>query len=151
MHSLDIPMDKISYKIVETSRELKEAFTVRRKVFVEEQGISQDIELDSRDDEALHMVVKDGSRIIGTARVLFPAPNLAKIERMAILRPFRRKGVGGGMVSFLNEELKNRQISKAVLHAQHSAVAFYKSCGFVELGTPFYEAGIKHLRMEMGL
>ena len=144
-------MEKLRYKIVESGHELKGAFAVRRKVFVEEQGISQDIQLDSHDDEALQMVVKDGDRVIGTARVLFPAPNVAKIERMAILRPFRRKGIGSGMVSFLNEELKNRQISKAVLHAQHSAVAFYKSCGFVELDTPFYEAGIIHLRMERKL
>ncbi len=144
-------MNKLCYKIVESGQELKEAFMVRKKVFVEEQGISEDIELDSHDDEALHMVVKDGERVIGTARVLFSSPNVAKIERMAILRPFRRKGIGSGIVSFLNEELRNRQMSKVVLHAQHSAVAFYKSCGFVESGTPFYEAGITHLRMEMEL
>ncbi len=144
-------MNKLCYKIVESGQELKEAFLVRKKVFVEEQGISEDIELDSHDDEALHMVVKDGERVIGTARVLFSSPNVAKIERMAILRPFRRKGIGSGIVSFLNEELRNRQISKVVLHAQHSAIAFYKSCGFVESGTPFYEAGITHLRMEMEL
>lgn len=144
-------MNKLCYKIVESGQELKEAFMVRKKVFVEEQGISEDIELDSHDDEALHMVVKDGERVIGTARVLFSSPNVAKIERMAILRPFRRKGIGSGIVSFLNEELRNRQMSKVVLHAQHSAIAFYKSCGFVESGTPFYEAGITHLRMEMEL
>ena len=88
------------------------------------------------------MVVKDGGRVIGTARVLFPAPGVAKIERMAILRPFRRKGIGSSIISFLNTELKNRQIRKAVLHAQCSSVAFYKSCGFVESGLPFNEAAL---------
>ena len=144
-------MDKLSYKLVESGQELAAAFMVRKEVFVEEQGISEDIELDSHDDEALHMVVKDGGRVIGTARVLFPAPGVAKIERMAILGPFRRKGIGSRIISFLNTELKNRQIRKAVLHAQYSSVAFYKSCGFVESGMPFNEAGIRHLRMEREL
>lgn len=144
-------MDKLSYKLVESGRELAAAFKVRKEVFVEEQGISEDIELDNQDSEALHMVVKDGGRVIGTARVLFPAPGVAKIERMAILRPFRRKGIGSRIISFLNTELKNRQIRKAVLHAQYSSVAFYKSCGFVESGLPFSEAGIRHLRMEKEL
>lgn len=144
-------MGKLSYKLVESGQELAEAFKVRKEVFVEEQGISQGIELDSHDDEALHMVVKDGDRVIGTARVLFPAPGVAKIGRMAVLRPFRRKGIGSSIISFLNTELKNRQIRRAVLHAQYSSVAFYKSCGFIELGMPFNEAGIKHLRMEREL
>ena len=144
-------MDKLSYKLVESGRELAAAFKVRKEVFVEEQGISQSIELDSHDDEALHRVVKDGGRVIGPARVLFPAPGVAKIERMAILGPFRRKGIGSRIISFLNTELKNRQIRKAVLHAQYSSVAFYKSCGFVESGLPFNEAGIRHLRMEKEL
>lgn len=144
-------MGKLNYKLVESGKELAEAFKVRKEVFVEEQGISEDIELDNHDSEALHIVVKDGKRVIGTARVLFPAPSVAKIERMAILRPFRRKGIGSRIISFLNTELKNRQIRKVVLHAQYSSVAFYKSCGFVESGMPFNEAGIRHLRMEREL
>jgi predicted GNAT family N-acyltransferase len=144
-------MGKLNYKLVESGKELAEAFKVRKEVFVEEQGISEDIELDSNDSEALHIVVKDGERVIGTARVLFPAQGVAKIERMAILRPFRRKGIGSRIISFLNTELKNRQIRKVVLHAQYSSVAFYKSCGFAESGMPFNEAGIRHLRMEREL
>jgi len=144
-------MDKLNCIIVESDKELKEALKVRKKVFIEEQGISEDIELDGHDSEALHIVVKYGERIIGTARVLFLAPDVAKIERMAILEAFRRKGIGSKIISFLNTELKNRQISKIVLHAQYSSVAFYKSCGFVESGVPFDEADIRHLRMEKEL
>ena len=144
-------MGKLNYKLVESRKELEEAFKVRKEVFVEEQGISEDIELDSNDSEAMHIVVKDGKSVIGTARVLFPAKGVAKIERMAILRPFRRKGIGSKIISFLLAELKNRQIRKVVLHAQYSSVAFYKSCGFAESGVPFNEAGIRHLRMEREL
>ncbi len=144
-------MGKLSYKLVASDRELKAAFEVRMQVFVEEQGISEELELDDFDQEALHMVVKDGERVIGTARVLFLAANQAKIERMAVLKPFRRKGIGSGIISFLNEELRNKQVEQVVLHAQYAVVAFYKSCGFEESGLPFQEAGIKHIKMERQL
>ncbi len=146
-YSIYITMGKLSYKLVASSRELKGAFEVRKQVFVEEQGISEDIELDEHDVEALHMVVKDKDRVIGTARVLFLAMNQAKIERMAILKPFRRRGIGRKIISFLNEELRNRKVKQVILHAQYPVVAFYKSCGFEESGSPFWEAGIKHMKM----
>ena len=141
-------MGKLSYKLVANDRELEEAFEVRREVFVEEQGISEDLVFDGHDGEALHMVVKDGQRVIGTARVLLLADNQAKLERMAVLKPFRHKGIGRGIVSFLNEELRRRQLEQVVLHTQYTVVAFYKSCGFEESGLPFWEAGIKHIRMQ---
>ena len=141
-------MGKFSYKLVASDRELKAAFEVRRQVFVEEQGISEDIELDDYDREALHMVVKDGEKVIGTARVLFLSANQAKLERMAILKPFRRKGIGSRIIAFLNKELRNRQINQVFLHAQYPIVAFYKSCGFKESGSPFWEAGIRHIKMQ---
>lgn len=144
-------MGKLSYKMVASDRELEAAFEVRRQVFAKEQGISEDLVLDEHDGEALHMVVKDGKRVVGTARVRFLAGNQAKLERMAVLKPLRHKGIGKGIVSFLNEELKNRQLEQVVLHAQYTVVAFYKSCGFEELGLPFWEAGIKHMKMQKRL
>jgi len=144
-------MDNLSYKIVVSDRELEGAFEVRKQVFVEEQGIPEDLELDELDVEAMHMVVKDGEGIVGTARVLFLAASQAKLERMAILKPFRRRGIGKGIISFLDEEFKNRGTEQVVLHAQCSAVNFYKSCGFEESGSPFWEAGIKHVKMQKRL
>jgi len=144
-------MGEISYKLVTSDKELKAAFEVRKQVFVEEQGISQELELDGHDSEALHIVVQDGERVIGTTRVLFPAPSQAKIERMAVLKPYRHQGIGSGIIAFLNEELRNRQVEQVILHAQYPVVAFYKSCGFEESGAPFWEAGIKHIKMERQL
>jgi len=144
-------MGKLRYKLIASDRELKDAFEVRRQVFIEEQGISEDLVFDDHDGEALHMVVKDGERIIGTARVLFLADNQAKLERMAVLKPFRRKGIGRRIISFLDADLRNKQVEQVVLHAQLGVVAFYKSCGFEESGLPFWEAGIKHLNMQRRL
>jgi len=144
-------MGPLNYKLVASNSQLESAFEVRRRVFVEEQGISEGLVFDDYDRDALHMVVEDSEKVIGTARVLFLAANQAKVERMALLEPFRRKGIGRKIISFLDEELKNRQVQQVVLHAQSGVVAFYKSCGFDESGLPFWEAGIEHIKMQKRL
>lgn len=144
-------MSELSYKLVSNDSELKGAFEVRKKVFVEEQGIAELLEFDGNDGQALHLVVMDKERVIGTARVLFLATNQAKLERMAILKPFRRKGIGRRLIYHLSEDLSKRQVEQVVLHAQYSVVAFYKSCGFEESGSPFWEVGIKHIKMQKQL
>jgi predicted GNAT family N-acyltransferase len=144
-------MSKFSYKLVTGDVDLREAFEVRRQVFVREQGIAEDLVFDSHDREALHMVVKDGERVIGSARVRILADNQAKLERMAVLTRYRCKGIGREMLLFLNEVWKDRQVQQVILHAQLEVVPFYKLCGFDELGLPFQEAGIKHMKMRRQL
>jgi len=140
-------MSKFSYKLVTGGAELQEAFEVRRQVFVREQSITEDLVFDGHDSEALHTVVKDGERVIGSARVQFLTDNQAKLERMAILKHYRRKGIGKEMLLFLDTVWKDEQIQQVIIHAQLEVVPFYKLCGFDELGLPFQEAGIKHIKM----
>lgn len=144
-------MREFCYKLVANENELRGAFEVRRRVFVEEQGVAEELEYDGNDGKALHMVVKDGAEVVGTARVRFLNAKQAKLERMAVLDGFRRKGIGSGITAFLIEQLKNRQVEQVVLHAQYGVIAFYKSCGFEETGLPFWEAGIKHIEMQRRL
>jgi predicted GNAT family N-acyltransferase len=144
-------MGQFSYRLVADDDELPEAFEVRRQVFVQEQGISEDVVFDGHDRGALHVVVKDGQRVVGSARVQFFADNQAKLERMAILRQYRRKGIGKDMLLFLDTVLKDRQVQRVIIHAQLEVVPFYKSCGFHEFGVPFREAGIKHIEMRKQL
>ncbi len=140
-------MSKFSYKLVTGDDELQEAFEVRKQVFVREQGISEDLVFDGHDREALQMVVKDSERVIGTARVQFLTDNQAKLERMAILERYRRKGIGNEMLLFLDAVWKDKQVQQVIIHAQLEVVPFYKLCGFNELGLPFQEASIKHIKM----
>jgi predicted GNAT family N-acyltransferase len=140
-------MSKFSYKLVTGDDELQGAFEVRRQVFVREQGISKDLVFDGHDGAALHMVVKDRERVIGSARVQFLAGNQAKLERMAILKRYRRKGIGREMLLFLDAVWKDKQVQQVIIHAQLEVVPFYKLCGFDEVGLPFQEAGIKHIKM----
>jgi len=140
-------MSKFSYKIVTCDVELQESFAVRRRVFVQEQGISEDLVFDGHDREALHMVVKDGQIVIGSARVQLLANNQAKLERMAVLRHYRRNGIGRKMLLFLNTVWKEKQVQQVIVHAQLEVVPFYTLCGFDESGLPFLEAGIRHIKM----
>ena len=140
-------MSKFNYKLVTSGVELQEAFEVRRQVFVREQEISEELVFDGHDEEELHMVVKDGERVIGSARVQFLAGNQAKLERMAVLKRYHRKGIGREMLLFLDTVWKDKQVQQVIIHAQLEVVPFYKLCGFDEFGSPFREAGIKHIKM----
>ena len=125
-------MAELIYKILESEQELQGSDGVRRRVFSDEQGIDEKLVFMDSGVDFFDMVVKDGDKVIGTARVVLPEGNAAKIERMAVLAPYRRKGIGGDIISFLRQELKSWGITKVILHAQYRVVDFYKSCGFKE-------------------
>lgn len=144
-------MDNFSFKRATTRAELNAAFAVRHEVFIIEQNIAEEEEWDGLDDECLQFVARAGRRIIGTARVRFPSSGYAKIERMAVLKRFRRKGIGGGILACVEQELKKQGVTETMLHAQLIAVPFYQSCGFTAIGTTFYEAGIEHIKMQKRL
>jgi len=129
---------------------LEQALEVAREVFVEEQGIPVQL-VEEGKETATYLVVRTGQRAVGTARIRLLSPTLAKLERMAVLKSFRNQGIGKGIISFLARELKARGITKLRLNAQRQVVAFYRRCGFREVGQPFLEAGIEHLRMEKHL
>jgi len=141
-------MDNLRYKLVENDKELEEILDIRKRIFVEEQGIPETLEQDGNDSSALHMVVKNGDIAVGTARIRFLNNQQAKLERMAILKPLRGAGIGRGIITFLEEELKKRGIEQIVLHAQYYVIDFYIKCGFRETGLPFLEADIQHIRLE---
>jgi len=129
---------------------LQGAFEVRRQVFVIEQGIAEGLVFENAgNSDEFNIVVKNEEMVIGTTRVVFPADNTVKIERMAVLKSFRNRGIGKGIISFLNEELRRRKITHVFLHAQYQVIDFYRACGFRESGLPFEEAGIRHVKMEM--
>jgi predicted GNAT family N-acyltransferase len=140
-------MSRVDYALVTGGAELHQAFEVRRQVFVQEQGISEDLVFDGNDRKALHVVVKVGEKVIGSARVQFLTDNQAKLERMAILQHYRRKGIGKEMLLFLDAVWKDKQMQRVIIHAQLEVVPFYRSCGFDQVGPPFQEAGIERIAM----
>ncbi|WON74923.1 GNAT family N-acetyltransferase [Nitrosospira sp. Is2] len=117
---------------------------VREAVFIREQGISVELELDTLDAECIHILAADAMlHPIGTARLL---PD-GTIGRMAVLKEWRRQGVGSALMEKLLDEAKDRQVRQVTLNAQVYVTAFYRKLGFQAVGEEFMEAGISHVRM----
>ncbi|HEV7928568.1 MAG TPA: GNAT family N-acetyltransferase [Nitrosospira sp.] len=117
---------------------------VREAVFILEQGISLELEWDGLDAECIHVLAADARlRPIGTARLL---PD-GTIGRMAVLKEWRRQGVGSALMERLLGEARDRQIREVTLNAQVYVTAFYRKFGFEAVGEEFMEAGIPHMRM----
>jgi predicted GNAT family N-acyltransferase len=120
------------------------ARAVRLAVFVEEQGIAPELELDDRDRTALHAVAFDAAGIpVATGRLL---PN-AHIGRMAVIGALRGRGVGAAILRALVAIAGARGEREVRLHAQRDAVPFYERAGFVAIGEEYLEAGIAHRTM----
>ena len=117
---------------------------IRQLVFIEEQRVPEALEWDGTDDDALHLLALDeAGRPIGTARLL---PS-GQIGRMAVLMPWRRRGVGSALLQCLLAETAKGQWPELFLNAQLSALPFYTKHGFSPEGEIFDEAGIPHRRM----
>jgi predicted GNAT family N-acyltransferase len=123
------------------------ASPIRFTVFVEEQGVPRDIELDEQDAVSVHAVVFEKDKAVATGRLL---PD-GHIGRMAVLKDWRNRGIGGLMLQKLVERAKSRGDREVVLSAQVHAAAFYRAHGFVEEGSEYLEAGIRHQAMKRRL
>ncbi len=129
--------------------ELKQAMRIRIRVFVREQGVPAEIELDDEDKRALHLLASFGGSAVGTARIVMRAGQ-AKIGRMAVLKSYRRKKVGKNLLRRAVITAKKQGARKIYLHAQVAVLGFYELAGFRCVGPVFDEAGIAHRKMVLG-
>ena len=121
---------------------------IRYMVFVEEQKVPVEIEMDGLDAECAHAVAETLSgEAIGTGRLL---PD-GRIGRMAVLAGWRGKGVGAAILVALMDEARRRGFRETYLHAQAHAKAFYLRNGYLPHGDEYLEAGIAHLEMRAKL
>jgi predicted GNAT family N-acyltransferase len=116
------------------------------RVFVKEQGVPRDIELDRDDETAIHFLAVVGARPVGTARVVM-RDGSAKIGRMAVLKGYRRKGVGTELLEKAVRWARRRKAKNIFLNAQVPVIGFYEKMSFRCVGRVFDEAGIPHRKM----
>lgn len=128
----------------------QQAYGIRRRVFIEEQGVPAAIELDEDDPRAFHVVALAGEQCVGCARMV-PHREYVKIGRMAVEREWRGQGVGRRLLDFMLQHARALGYRRAILHAQLHAEGFYLKAGFAPVGGVFDEAGIPHRRMELDL
>jgi predicted GNAT family N-acyltransferase len=124
-----------------------EASRIRLEVFVEEQRVPLEIEMDANDAVSVHALAYEDGKAVGTGRLL---PD-GHIGRMAVLRTHRAQGVGGAILVQLIAQARRKGMREVVLSAQTHALEFYRKHGFTPSGGVFMEAGIPHQEMRLGL
>jgi predicted GNAT family N-acyltransferase len=130
------------------------ALAVRTRVFVDEQGVPLDEEIDEHDRSdagAVHALASEGDVPVGAGRYYVADPQTVQIGRMAVEAPRRGGGVGRALLDALLGEARRRGFTRAHLHAQAYACEFYRKAGFFEDGPPLWDAGILHLPMTLNL
>lgn len=141
--------DFIIEQIAEPS-DIKTALAIRHTVFVEEQGVSLDMEIDEHDHaDAIHFLGRLKGQPVATARLCLMG-GVAKIQRVAMLIEARGGGHGAALVTHLVSYATTISLAPVIaLDSQTHATGFYERLGFVTTGEPFDDAGIPHIRMEM--
>ncbi len=127
-----------------------DALTIRKEVFIKEQGVDEAMELDGVDDVAIHLVLYHDEKPVATGRIVFREENNETkvfLTRIAVLEDERKKGYGEFAVRLLIRQAYDGGWESQFIHSQLSARGFYEKLGFTCFGEVFYEAGIPHVNM----
>jgi predicted GNAT family N-acyltransferase len=118
---------------------------IRFEVFVDEQQVPAELEIDEQDPLAIHFIATDeqSGEAVGTARLLGDG----HVGRMAVLKNWRGRGIGHKILQQVFQEARNLGFKQLLLNAQVYAKDFYRGAGFVEQGEIFLDAGIDHIKM----
>ncbi|MEM8641322.1 MAG: GNAT family N-acetyltransferase [Cyanobacteria bacterium P01_G01_bin.54] len=120
---------------------------IRDRVFIQEQQIDPELEFDGLDPHAQHALADYHHQAVGTLRLRAIAPETLKLERLAVLPPYRGQGIGRQLVQAAIAQAQHHHYHQIVLHSQQYIVPLYAQLGFQIQGEPFVEANIPHVKM----
>lgn len=123
---------------------------IRMEVFVFEQDVPADIEWDAFDRTSTHFFARADGKPVATARLRDDA-GIARIERMAVRKDYRGKGVGDALLQKVMDHAKAKGFTRTHISAQDHAIPFYEKLGFKVSSDAYMEAGIPHHAMERDL
>lgn len=130
-----------------TKEQLEDAFFVRNTVFVDEQQVPAEEEIDQFENEAEHVVLYDDRQNpVGAGRVRI-VDGIGKLERICVLSTSRKNGAGRIIVEKLEELATQQGVSRLKLNAQTHAIPFYEKLGYEVVSDEFMDAGIPHVTM----
>ncbi len=136
----------MNVKLVETEKELNDAYAIRKIVFVEEQNVPIEEEIDQFENEAAHFVLYQGTVPIGAGRFR-TVDGYGKVERICILKDARKSGAGTKLMNEIENFAVNKEFKKLKLNAQTQAIPFYANLGYSVASDEFLDAGIPHKTM----
>lgn len=137
----------MNVEIVTTKEQLQDAFSVRRLVFVEEQQVPEEEEIDQYDDECIHFVLYNQEMPIGAGRFR-NLDGIGKVERICVLSNSRGTGAGNLIMDKIEQYAKQNNYSALKLNAQTQAIPFYSKLGYEIISDEFMDAGIPHRTMK---
>ncbi|WP_339308537.1 GNAT family N-acetyltransferase [Paenibacillus sp. FSL R5-0519] len=144
---------EISY--VSTEEQLKQALEIRHHVFVIEQQVPAEIEIDQYDvisPDVHHVLLSTDGQAVATGRLIYYSKDTAKMQRIAVLESHRSFGYGRVLLLAMEELARELGLSYSVLDAQCQAQKFYEKLGYEVISEePFYDADILHVRMKKSL
>lgn len=123
----------------------RDALFVRRTVFIDEQGVSEEEEIDAFEQESVHFVIYDDDKPIAAGRFR-TIDGIGKIERICVLPTYRGRGIGKRIMEAI-EQYAKQHVTKVKLNAQTHAEPFYKQLGYETVSDVFLDAGIPHVTM----
>lgn len=141
----------VTIKIAATPEEIRQAHAIRRKVFVLEQGIPSDLNLDGRDGEATHVLVYLENVPVATGRVILLPDGESELARIAVLPEARGKGLGKRVVQALEKYAGKAGATSAFLHPHDYLDGFYANLGYEKSGETMQVAGYRLLKMRKKL
>ncbi|MFC0524742.1 GNAT family N-acetyltransferase [Pontibacillus salicampi] len=131
---------------VTNAENIKDAYYVRQKVFVEEQNVSLDEEMDDFDPVAEHFVGYEGVEPVAASRLRF-VDHYGKLERICVIKELRGTSLGKQMILYMEDYVKQQGYEHTKLNAQTRALGFYESLGYEVISEEFMDAGIPHKTM----
>ncbi|GAM16614.1 GNAT family N-acetyltransferase [Mesobacillus selenatarsenatis] len=138
-------------KIVNNDQELADAFEVRKSVFIHEQDVPEEEEIDQFESDSVHFVLYDDNRKATGAGRFRVLDGIGKVERICVLKENRKAGAGVAVMNKIEDYAKSQGISTLKLNAQTHAIPFYSKLGYETVSEEFMDAGIPHKTMKKSI
>jgi predicted GNAT family N-acyltransferase len=136
----------LKVEIAKSEEQLEDVFQVRKTVFVKEQNVPLEEEIDEFENQSTHFLLYDGILPAGAGRFRL-VDGVGKVERICVLETVRGKGAGREIMLAIEQYAAERAIPKLKLNAQTYAIPFYEGLGYQIVSDEFMDAGIPHKTM----
>ena len=138
----------LDIRFTQNNKDMLSCLNLRRTVFIEEQNVPENEEVDGDDPSCDHILLTVSDIPVGAARLKY-YNDFIKVQRVCVLKNYRGQGIGSKIINFIIRHVEKNDIRSSVrLGSQIHALEFYKRLGFIEFGEEYLDAGIVHKDME---
>jgi predicted GNAT family N-acyltransferase len=141
----------VEVKIVSSEQELADAFDVRKTVFIHEQNVPEEEEIDQFESDSVHFVLYDDNGKAAGAGRFRVLDGVGKVERICVLKENRKTGAGVAVMNKIEDYASSTGIKTLKLNAQNHAIPFYTKLGYETISEEFMDAGIPHKTMKKSI